>query len=60
MKCLKENLILLTDKKEMDNNKVMDLYSQRIMTWVTVTTIITWKKNLMTMIFIADFICFKI
>ena len=56
MKCLKENLILLTDNKEMDNNnKVMVFKLTGIMTMV-ITTIITWKKNLMTMIFIAEFI----
>jgi len=56
MKCLKESLILLTDNKEMDNNnKVMVFKLTGIMTMV-ITTIITWKKNLMTMIFIAEFI----
>ena len=56
MKCSKENLILLTDNKETNNNnKVMVFKLTGIMT-MEITTIITWKKNLMTMIFIAEFI----
>ena len=56
MKCSKENLILLTDNKEtINNNKAMVFKLTGIMT-MEITTIITWKKNLMTMIFIAEFI----
>ena len=56
MKCSKENSILLTDNKETDkNNKAMVFKLTGIMT-MEITTIITWKKNLMKMIFIAEFI----
>lgn len=55
MKCLKENLIHLIEKKD-NNNKEMVFKLTGIMT-MEITTIITWKKNLMTMIFIAEFIC---
>lgn len=56
MKCSKENSILLTDNKETDkNNKAMVFKLTGIMT-MEITVIITWKKNLMKMIFIAEFI----
>jgi len=56
MKCLKENLILHTDNKDKkDNNKAMVFKLTGIMT-MEMEIIITWKKNLMTMIFIAEFI----
>jgi len=56
MKCLKENLIHHTDNKvRKDNNKVMVFKLTGIMT-MEMEIIITWKKNLMTMIFIAEFI----